>query len=217
MPYAAYQNGKQEVFWAQLEGRLVELLRDVTPLRLAFFNQAAQAWVEQDYHRRPHRELAGATPLARLLAGPDGSRPAPDPDALRLAFGRQCLRTQRRSDGTVALAGVRYEVPSRFRTLPTLTLRAPSWDRSQVMLLDPRTGHPLARLLPQDKAANATGQRRALAAVAAPPAPASATPTDALPALLRQWLADYAATGLPPAYLPKDEDTPAEEDGHDDR
>lgn len=26
-----------------------------------------------------------------------------------------------------------------------------------------------------------------------------------LPALLRQRLADYAATGLPPAYLPKDE------------
>ena len=25
--------------------------------------------------------------------------------------------------------------------------------------------------------------------------------------VLRQWLADYAATGLPPAYLPKDEVT----------
>jgi len=85
------------------------------------------------------------------------------------------------------------------------------------MLLDPRTGHPLARLLPQDKAANATGQRRALAAVSTPPsAPApSATAADALPALLRQWLADYAATGLPPAYLPKDDLPP--EDGHDDR
>ena len=216
LPYAAYQNGKQEVFWAQLEGRLLELLRDVTPLRVAFFNQAAQAWVEQDYHRRPHRELAGATPLDRLLAGPDGSRPAPDPDTLRLAFSRQVLRTQRRSDGTVTLGGVRYEVPSRFRTLPRLTLRAPSWDPSQVVLLDPRTGQPLARLLPQDKAANATGQRRALEPVpAARPAPPPAT--DVLPALLRQWLADYAATGLPPAYLPKDEDTPAEEDGHDHR
>jgi transposase InsO family protein len=213
LPYAAYQNGKQEVFWAQLEGRLVELLRGVTPLRLTFFNQAAQAWVEQDYHRRPHRELGGATPLDRLLAGPDGSRPAPDPDTLRLAFSRQVRRTQRRSDGTVTLGGIRYEVPARFRTLPMLTLRAPTWDPSQVVLLDPRTGQPLARLLPQDKAANATGQRRALAAVAASP-PAA---TDVLPALLRQWLADYAATGLPPAYLPKDEDpTAAEEDGHDD-
>jgi hypothetical protein len=25
------------------------------------------------------------------------------------------------------------------------------------------------------------------------------------PALLQKWLADYAATGLPPAYLPKEE------------
>ena len=30
-------------------------------------------------------------------------------------------------------------------------------------------------------------------------------PEDPLPALLRKWLADYAATGLPPAYLPKEE------------
>jgi hypothetical protein len=26
-----------------------------------------------------------------------------------------------------------------------------------------------------------------------------------MPALLSKWLADYAATGLPPAYLPKEE------------
>jgi hypothetical protein len=174
----------------------------VTPLRLAFLNQAAQAWVEQDYHRRVHREL-DATPLDRLCAGPEVGRPAPALDVLRLAFTRQVTRTQRRSDGTVAVAGVRYEVPARFRTLTTLTLRAPSWDTSQLTLLDPHTGQPLARLLPQDKTANATGRRRALAPVM--PAPASAVDPDPLPALLRQWLADYAATGLPPAYLPKDE------------
>jgi hypothetical protein len=28
---------------------------------------------------------------------------------------------------------------------------------------------------------------------------------DPLPALLRKWMADYASTGLPPAYLPKEE------------
>ncbi len=201
LPYAAYQNGKQEVFWAQLEGRLLELLRGVTPLRLGFLNQAAQAWVEQDYHRRVHREL-GTTPLERMLAGPDVSRPAPAIDTLRLAFTRQVTRAQRRSDGTVVVAGVRYEVPSRFRTLATLTLRAPGWDPSELVLMDPRSGQPLARLLPQDKAANAAGHRRALEPVAALAPPAAADP---LPALLRQWLADYAATGLPPAYLPKDE------------
>jgi transposase InsO family protein len=211
LPYSAYQNGKQEVFWAQLEGRLLELLRGVTPLRLAFLNQAAQAWVEQDYHRRAHREL-GTTPLDRMLAGPDVSRPAPPIDALRLAFTRQVTRTQRRSDGTVVVDGVRYEVPSRFRTLATLTLRYPGWDQSQVALVDPRSGQPLARLLPQDKAGNASGARRALEPVAAP-APAPPAAADPLPALLRQWLADYAATGLPPAYLPKDE--AAEEERHD--
>jgi hypothetical protein len=44
----------------------------------------------------------------------------------------------------------------------------------------------------------------------------AATPAgaDPLPALLRQWLADYAATGLPPAYLPKDE-VAGEDDAHD--
>jgi putative transposase len=202
LPYSAYQNGKQEVFWAQLEGRLLELLRGVTPLRLAFLNQAAQAWVEQDYHRRVHREL-DATPLARLLAGPEVGRPAPDLDTLHLAFTRQVIRTQRKSDGTVTVAGVRYEVPARFRTLTTLMLRAPSWDKSHLTLLDPHTGQPLARLLPLDKAGNATGARRALAPPSAAARPADAA--DPLPALLRQWLADYAATGLPPAYLPKDE------------
>jgi len=203
LPYSAYQNGKQEVFWAQLEGRLLELLRGVTPLRLAFLNQAAQAWVEQDYHRRPHREL-DATPLDRMLAGPDVSRPAPALEALRLAFSRQVTRTQRRSDGTVVVAGVRYEVPSRFRTLTQLTLRAPEWDQSQLVLMDPRSGQPLARLLPQDKVGNAASARRALAPVIAA-ALAPPPNADPLPALLRQWLADYAATGLPPAYLPKDE------------
>ena len=67
LPYSPYQNGKQEVFWGQLEGRLLELVRTVEPLTLAFLNQAAQAFVEQDYHRRTHRET-GQTPLERLLA-----------------------------------------------------------------------------------------------------------------------------------------------------
>jgi transposase InsO family protein len=211
LPYSAYQNGKQEVFWAQLEGRLLELLRGVTPLRLAFRNPAAQAWVEQDYHRRVHREL-GVPPLDRLLAGPDVGRPAPTLDVLRLAFTRQVTRTQRKRDGTVAVAGIRYEVPARFRTLTTLTLRAPSWDKSEVVLLDPHTGQPLARLLPLDKAGNATNGRRALAPIAALPA-GGPPPADPLPALLRQWLADSAATGLPPAYLPKDELGEAHHDG----
>ena len=69
-------------------------------------------------------------------------------------------------------------------------------------LVDPRTGVLLAQLLPLDKARNAEGIRRAL-----PPsrAPEPRTPSGVAP-LLRSLLADYAATGFPPAYLPRGED-----------
>jgi transposase InsO family protein len=199
LPYSPYMNGKQEVFWAQLEGRLMELLRGVSPLRLEFLNRTTQAWVEQDYHRRTHSEI-GCAPIERLLAGPEVSRSAPDMDSLNLAFTRQVMRTQRKSDATVTVEGVRFEVPSRFRHLPRLTLRHAGWDVSRMILVDPDSGNPLARLLPQDKEKNASGRRRTLEPVAAQSVQANASPEE-MPALLRKWLADYAATGLPPAYL----------------
>ena len=202
LPYSPYQNGKQEVFWAQLEGRLIETLRGIENLKLAFINRAAQAWVEQDYHRNQHREI-GATPLQRMLAGPDVGRQAPNADTMRLAFTRQITRIPRRGDATVVVEGIRYELPPRFGHLHKVTLRSPSWDKSQMSLVDPKTGGPIARLLPQDKAQNASGLRRAIE-------PHVTASTDDLqnkpmPALLQKWLADYAATGLPPAYLPKEE------------
>jgi len=202
LPYSPYQNGKQEVFWAQLEGRLVEMLRGIENLNLAFINRAAQAWVEQDYHRNRHREI-DATPLKRMLDGPNVGRPAPNTDTLRLSFTRQLTRAPRVSDATVVVGGVRYELPPRFGHLRSVTLRSPSWDKSQMILVDPQTGGPLACLLPQDKAQNASGLRRTIE----PPETAGAIvlKNNPLPPLLRKWLADYAATGLPPAYLPKEE------------
>jgi hypothetical protein len=50
-----------------------------------------------------------------------------------------------------------------------------------------------------NKAANANGRRRALQPTQTGPAPRQ---SDELPPLLRKCLADYAATGRPPAYLP---------------
>lgn len=202
LPYSAYQNGKQEVYWASLEGRLLEMVRGVEPLRLTFLNQAAQAWVEQDYHRRVHRET-GQTPIERFLTEPEVGRPPPALDTLRLAFTRRVTRTQRRSDATVTVDGIRFEVPSRFRHLARLTLAYPGWDKSALTLVDGTSGAPLARLLPLDKTKNASGHRRPHEPLS--PAVSAALPTDPLPALLTQWLADYAATGLPPAYQPQEE------------
>jgi len=203
LPYSPYQNGKQETFWAQLESRLMELLRGVPDLKLSFVNQAAQAWIEQDYHRSKHSEIK-TTPLQRMLEDPDVARPAPDSDLMRLAFTRRIRRTPRRSDATVVVDGIRYELPARFAHLPSVILRAPGWDKSQMTLVDAATEAPLARLLPMDKAKNASGIRRVIDAGTT--ASFDAHPDNKpLPALLRKWLADYAATGLPPAYLPKEE------------
>jgi len=201
LPYSPYQNGKQERYWAVLESRGLAMLEKVPALSLSFLNQASQAWVELEYNQGRHSEL-GVSPLARLLEGPEVSRPAPSAEALRFAFTRRALRTQRRTDGTISVLGVRFEVPSRFRHLPKLSVRYVGWDRSHVHLVDPRTGELLARLLPLDKEKNAAGLRRALAPAAESPAPESANP---IPPLLEKLLADYAATGLPPAYVPKEE------------
>jgi hypothetical protein len=201
LPYSPYQNGKQECFWAQVEGRLLELMRGAEePLRLEFLNRASQAWVELDYHRRTHSEI-GCTPLDRMLADPEVSRKAPDMESLQQAFTRQVKRTQRRSDGTVSVDGVRFEVPSRFRNLPRLTLRYVHWDHSRLLLMDPNKDILLAQLQPQDKERNASGERRSLEPVATSQTQMPAASKE-LPALLRKWLAEYAATGLPPAYLP---------------
>jgi hypothetical protein len=114
-------------------------------------------------------------------------------------------RTQRRSDGTVTVEGVRFEVPSAYRTLIHLQLRVARWDLSTVDLVDPRTGTHLASLFPLDKIKNADGKRRVLTEITTPPAPASKPP--GIAPLLRALMADYAATGMPPAYLPKNDKT----------
>ena len=206
LPYSPYQNAKQEVFWSQVEGRLLAMLEGVAAdLRLDFLNEATQAWVELEYHREPHTET-GETPLARFLAGPDVLRPSPPTDALRAAFTTEQVRTQRRSDGTLTVAGIRFEVPARFAHLPQLSIRYARWDLSTVLVCEGRTGTVVGHLYPLNKTRNADAVRRPRSSAASAPPPPAAGVAPLLDALLRQ----YRATGLPPAYLPKDESNPKE-------
>ena len=200
LPYSPEQNGKQESFWGQIEGRLLPMLEGEPALTLAFLNKATQAFLEGEYNRKRHSEI-GETPTERLLRGPSVRRDSPSSDELRRAFRTAITRTQRRSDGTTTVSGVRFEVPSAYRTLTTLRIHVARWDLSSVDLVDPRTGVLLAKLLPLDKARNAEGVRRTVPAgePREPRAPSGVAP------LLRSLLADYAATGLPPAYLPRGE------------
>lgn len=204
LPYSPYQNGKQEIFWAQLEGRLMAMLTKVEPLTLEFLNKVTLAWVELEYNRSFHEELS-TSPLTRFLKGPSVSRPSPASDTFRFMFTLQERRTQRRSDGTITIQGVRFEIPSRFRHLEHLFVRYQSWDLSQAYLIDERTDDLLTRIYPQDKTKNAHGNRRTLEPVINDQTQVRTKRDDPIPPLLRKILSDYAATGLPPAYVPKEE------------
>lgn len=203
LPYSPYQNAKQESFWGRVEGRLMAMLEGEANLTLDALNLATQAWTEQEYHRTRHTEI-GTTPLAHYLAGPNVARPCPASTALSAAFRIEVRRKQRRSDGTVSLDGGRFEIPSRYRHLEHVHLQYARWDLSRVDLVDPRTGAILCQVLPLDKSANANGQRKRLAPEKADLSP---VPPTGMSALMIELLADYAATGIPPAYLPTVEES----------
>jgi hypothetical protein len=203
LPYTPEQNAKQEVFWAQVEGRLMAMLEGEKALTLALLNEATQAWVELEYHLKTHGELGGA-PRTRYQHAPNVGRPCPDSETLRRAFRMQVTRKQRRSDGTLTACGVRFEIPSRYRTLERPCVRVARWDLSSLDLVDPRSGAHLARLLPLDKAKNADRKRRVIKDHCAAEPMTPSTDAGIAPAL-RAMMRDYAATGLPPAYLPKDD------------
>lgn len=206
LPYTPEQNAKQERFWGQVEGRLMAMLEGEPELTLPLLNDATQAWVEHEYQRKKHDEI-GEPPIERALRGPSLVRPSPSSEEMRRAFRTQTSRAQRRSDGTFTVGGIRFEVPTRYRTLLRLTVRVARWDLSTVDLVDPRSGAHLCTVLPLDKQKNADRGRRALSIGQCPdlrsPVPSGIAPK------LRALMADYAATGLPPAYLPKDESLPS--------
>jgi putative transposase len=207
LPYSPYANGKQETLWGQIEGRLMAMLEHVEDLTLAKLNEATQAWVEYDYNRQRHAEIDD-TPLARFLAGPNVTRPCPDAATLRLAFTRTERRTLRKSDGTVIIEGRRFEVPNQYRHLSMVEVRYAAWDLTEVHLADLHTGTVLCRLFPQDKTRNASGRRRTLQPITTGTvavAPASQPSARGMAPLLERLINRQTATGLPPAYLPKDE------------
>lgn len=197
LPYSPYVNAKQEVFWAQVEGRLMAMLENEPNLTLSTLNTATLAWIEQEYHRTIHSEIDD-TPLNRYLTAKEVGRNCPDTASLRQAFCVQVKRTLRKSDGTLSIEGRRFEVSSHYRHLQTLIVRYARWDLSFALLIDPHTNACLERLYPQDKSANANAIRRTLAPIDSSIEKAP----EAIAPLLKKLMSDFAATGLPPPYIP---------------
>ena len=199
LPYSPYQNGKQERFFGALEGRLIAMCEGLESLTLERLNLITQAWIDIEYTRSVNREL-GMTPAHKFLDTKQVFRPCPSLQELRMAFRRRIVRKQRRTDNTVSIEGTRFEIPHTYRTLQELCLEYAGWDISFIHLVDRNTGTTLCQIFPVDKAANASGERRKLTTATE----ITVVSTDE-PPLLRKLLEEFAATGLPPAYIPKPE------------
>lgn len=200
LPYSPYQNGKQESIWGQIEGRLLPMLRDEPQMNLATLNHYTHIWLEQAYQRQSHSAL-GMTPQERFMLAPSVGRPRPNTQTLLHAFRIEATRKQRRSDGTIALEGTRFEVPSHYRHMPTNTVRYPRWDLGNVSLVDPHTGETLCPMYPLDQSLNAQTPRRRYPVE--PRTPVQTAPQRA--PLLQKLLDDHARTGMPTPYITQED------------
>lgn len=200
LPYSPNQNGKQEIFWGQLEGRLIAMLERQRSLTLQQLNDLSTVWVEKDYNHGVHREIK-ATPYERFISSGDVSRKSLPMDELELAFMRDEKRLLRSSDCTISLGGKRFEVPSQYRHLRELVVRYASWDLSRVYLVDRQSGKILSKIFPLDKVANSISGRKSMEVIKLAP---TNSDEDALPPLLQAMYQDHLDAGDIATYLPKD-------------
>lgn len=107
-PYDPEARGKMERFWRTLRVRLLDHLGE--PASLHDVQVRLLAWIERDYHHRPHGGLVGKTP-AEIWAG--HSPVLPDPERLSAALTARGRRRVRK-DGTVSIGGVDWECDAGF-------------------------------------------------------------------------------------------------------
>jgi len=206
LPYSPHQNGKQEAFWQPLEGRLMKMVPKHTSLTLELLNKYTQAWVELDYNAKEHRETKQA-PHERFLSLTSVHRPPPGIEEMRSAFALRVTRSQRQTDGTITLDGVRFEVPQSYRHIEELKLSYARWDLSRAEILCPVTNKVLTRIHPVPLERNASGIRRGT------PDPALACALEKesvelgeagcnLPPLLARCLEDHARLYPHAGYMP---------------
>lgn len=200
--YSPHQNGKIESFWTPLEGRLIKMLAHVKPLTLDKLNKYTQPWVEEDYNNKRHSET-GEKPLTRYLDGKDVLRPAPDYEVLVKAFRTPTTRIVRKSDNTITVDTVRFEIPRQFHHLHEITIAYARWDLSSVTVLEPETHQPVCEIFPVDLNKNANGLRAPLSEnPTTEPELLRDEPCEHLPPTLARCLRDFAAKNPLAGYIP---------------
>jgi len=204
MPYHPAQNGKQERFWGSLEKRLMDMIENKKELTLKELNEYTTIWVEMEYNRSNHDEIK-CPPIDRFSKDQDVGRSAPSLEELKILFCREEKRRQRRMDGSISLAGERYEIPSRYRTIESIWVRYAEWDLSFVHMVDILSGKILCRIYPVDKFKNANQGRRIIDDGKNAEVTTSNSSSSEIAPLLQKYKEEYLSRGIPFSYIPQDE------------
>ena len=110
-PYSPQARGKMERFWRTLRERCLHYVGPLTSFDE--LNKRLWAFVDEDYHTRPHAGLMGRTPKEVFVTEkPDEVRRV-DEKTLRDAFVAQTTRRVR-GDSTLSFEGEAFEVDQRF-------------------------------------------------------------------------------------------------------
>jgi transposase InsO family protein len=109
-PYSPEARGKMERFWRSLRQRCTDHLSPRSSVHQV--GQALWAWLDADYHVRPHAGLLGMTPRRRYLADLERRAAPLTPKHLASALEVELTR-QVKKDCTFDLDGKTYEVGGR--------------------------------------------------------------------------------------------------------
>jgi hypothetical protein len=97
-------------------------------------NRLLFAWIEGEYHQRPHRGLGGEKPLDRWLRLSEGIRPLPPEVDLDALFRDEVTRRVGK-DGTLTMSGRRFEAGPNFIGRK-VTVRFDPFDLRAVLVVD---------------------------------------------------------------------------------
>jgi transposase InsO family protein len=120
-PYVPQGRGKIERFFRTVRMTLLPVLGAGDTASLDAINRRLWAWIEGEYHQRPHKGLGGTTPLDKWATASDEVRlPEPGLDLAALFLFEEKRKVAK--DRTVSLRGLVYEVDALL-VGQTVTLR----------------------------------------------------------------------------------------------
>jgi len=151
-PFDAPSRGKVERFFRTVRLRLMPLLTDQDLASLDTLQDRFDAWLRDDYHLRRHGGIA-MKPLDRFLAGAEATLiQRLSPQEIDHAFMGRLTRVVR-TDATVKIGGVFYEVPPECAPASRVDIRFPVGRPDQLILY--RDDRPVAPIRPVDVVDNA--------------------------------------------------------------